>query len=162
MQSIWGEQGARMAMACGVVAGVSQRQRESKDEAAGRRCWFVGFLLFKLSMYLIEMHPQLRFCTISMQVRTGAAQVEGGIHGLVSYEKKLFWCFDIVASVGTAKAMECKECEGFPKWIMCMPQWQVCWTISSWTDVQVIGEFTSVPEHAWSSSKTHVPNWSLQ
>lgn len=25
-----------------------------------------------------------------MQVRTGAAQVEGGIHGLVSYEKKSF------------------------------------------------------------------------
>jgi hypothetical protein len=26
-----------------------------------------------------------------IQVRTGAAQVEGGIHGLVSYEKKAFW-----------------------------------------------------------------------
>ena len=29
------------------------------------------------------------------QVRTGAAQVEGGVHGLVSYEKKSFWDFKI-------------------------------------------------------------------
>ena len=28
--------------------------------------------------------------TFAYQVRTGAAQVEGGIHGLVSYEKKSF------------------------------------------------------------------------
>lgn len=34
----------------------------------------------------------LRFDGICMgtQVRTGAAQIEGGVHGLVSYEKKRF------------------------------------------------------------------------
>lgn len=30
------------------------------------------------------------FGDLLCQVRTGAAQVEGGIHGLVSYEKKSF------------------------------------------------------------------------
>jgi hypothetical protein len=30
------------------------------------------------------------FADLPYQVRTGAAQVEGGIHGLMSYEKKPF------------------------------------------------------------------------
>jgi hypothetical protein len=36
------------------------------------------------------MLTDLIFIGRPYQVRTGAAQVEGGIHGLVSYEKKAF------------------------------------------------------------------------
>ncbi|EEC76275.1 hypothetical protein OsI_13758 [Oryza sativa Indica Group] len=39
---------------------------------------------------LQSAHELLRSETIRLEVRTGAAQVEGGIHGLVSYEKKAF------------------------------------------------------------------------
>ncbi|EEC76271.1 hypothetical protein OsI_13742 [Oryza sativa Indica Group] len=39
---------------------------------------------------LQSAHELLRSETIKLEVRTGAAQVEGGIHGLVSYEKKAF------------------------------------------------------------------------
>uniref|UniRef100_A0A0E0P222 Inosine-5'-monophosphate dehydrogenase n=1 Tax=Oryza rufipogon TaxID=4529 RepID=A0A0E0P222_ORYRU len=39
---------------------------------------------------LQSAHELLRSDTIRLEVRTGAAQVEGGIHGLVSYEKKAF------------------------------------------------------------------------
>ncbi|OMO58078.1 IMP dehydrogenase/GMP reductase [Corchorus capsularis] len=35
-------------------------------------------------------HDLLRSGTLRLEVRTGAAQVEGGVHGLVSYEKKSF------------------------------------------------------------------------
>ncbi|KAJ3707145.1 hypothetical protein LUZ61_010850 [Rhynchospora tenuis] len=35
-------------------------------------------------------HQLLRSDELRLEVRTGAAQVEGGIHGLVSYEKKFF------------------------------------------------------------------------
>ncbi|XP_038682846.1 inosine-5'-monophosphate dehydrogenase 2-like [Tripterygium wilfordii] len=35
-------------------------------------------------------HDLLRSGALRLEVRTGAAQVEGGIHGLVSYEKKYF------------------------------------------------------------------------
>ena len=37
-------------------------------------------------MYL----QKLTWCFVLLQVRSGAAQVEGGVHGLVSYEKKSF------------------------------------------------------------------------
>ncbi|XP_050228480.1 inosine-5'-monophosphate dehydrogenase 2-like [Mercurialis annua] len=39
---------------------------------------------------LQSAHDLLRSNTLRLEVRTGAAQVEGGIHGLVSYEKKAF------------------------------------------------------------------------
>ncbi|XP_051177965.1 inosine-5'-monophosphate dehydrogenase-like [Lolium perenne] len=39
---------------------------------------------------LQSAHDLLRADTLRMEVRTGAAQVEGGIHGLMSYEKKPF------------------------------------------------------------------------
>ncbi|KAJ1293354.1 hypothetical protein BS78_01G061300 [Paspalum vaginatum] len=39
---------------------------------------------------LQSAHDLLRSDTLRLEVRTGAAQVEGGIHGLVSYEKKAF------------------------------------------------------------------------
>uniref|UniRef100_A0ACD5WFE4 Uncharacterized protein n=1 Tax=Avena sativa TaxID=4498 RepID=A0ACD5WFE4_AVESA len=39
---------------------------------------------------LQSAHDLLRAETLRLEVRTGAAQVEGGIHGLVSYEKKPF------------------------------------------------------------------------
>ncbi|RLN36349.1 hypothetical protein C2845_PM03G19540 [Panicum miliaceum] len=39
---------------------------------------------------LKSAHDLLRSETLRLEVRTGAAQVEGGIHGLVSYEKKAF------------------------------------------------------------------------
>ncbi|CAD6206910.1 unnamed protein product [Miscanthus lutarioriparius] len=39
---------------------------------------------------LQSAHDLLRSETLRLEVRTGAAQVEGGIHGLVSYEKKAF------------------------------------------------------------------------
>ncbi|VAI37456.1 unnamed protein product [Triticum turgidum subsp. durum] len=39
---------------------------------------------------LQSAHDLLRAETLRLEVRTGAAQVEGGIHGLVSYEKKSF------------------------------------------------------------------------
>ncbi|KAG2545485.1 inosine-5'-monophosphate dehydrogenase-like [Panicum virgatum] len=39
---------------------------------------------------LQSAHDLLRSETLRLEVRTGAAQVEGGIHGLVSYEKKVF------------------------------------------------------------------------
>ncbi|ONI11844.1 hypothetical protein PRUPE_4G129200 [Prunus persica] len=35
-------------------------------------------------------HDLLRTSVLRLEVRTGAAQVEGGVHGLVSYEKKSF------------------------------------------------------------------------
>ncbi|PKA53117.1 Inosine-5'-monophosphate dehydrogenase [Apostasia shenzhenica] len=35
-------------------------------------------------------HDLLRTEVLRLEVRTGAAQVEGGVHGLVSYEKKIF------------------------------------------------------------------------
>ncbi|XVF56946.1 hypothetical protein PTKIN_Ptkin06aG0161800 [Pterospermum kingtungense] len=37
---------------------------------------------------LSSAHELLRSGTLRLEVRTGAAQVEGGVHGLVSYEKK--------------------------------------------------------------------------
>ncbi|KAL1353254.1 hypothetical protein HN51_017204 [Arachis hypogaea] len=39
---------------------------------------------------LQSAHDLLRSKVLRLEVRTGAAQVEGGIHGLVSYEKKYF------------------------------------------------------------------------
>ncbi|XP_073058809.1 inosine-5'-monophosphate dehydrogenase 2-like [Primulina eburnea] len=39
---------------------------------------------------LQSAHDLLRSSVLRLEVRTGAAQVEGGIHGLVSYEKKSF------------------------------------------------------------------------
>ncbi|XP_042396682.1 inosine-5'-monophosphate dehydrogenase-like, partial [Zingiber officinale] len=39
---------------------------------------------------LQSAHDLLRSEVLRLEVRTGAAQVEGGIHGLVSYEKKFF------------------------------------------------------------------------
>ncbi|KAE9590506.1 hypothetical protein Lal_00023364 [Lupinus albus] len=39
---------------------------------------------------LQSAHDLLRSKELRLEVRTGAAQVEGGIHGLVSYEKKYF------------------------------------------------------------------------
>uniref|UniRef100_A0A804M517 CBS domain-containing protein n=1 Tax=Zea mays TaxID=4577 RepID=A0A804M517_MAIZE len=39
---------------------------------------------------LQSAHDLLRSETLRLEVRTGAAQAEGGIHGLVSYEKKAF------------------------------------------------------------------------
>lgn len=39
---------------------------------------------------LQSAHDLLRSSELRLEVRTGAAQVEGGIHGLVSYEKKSF------------------------------------------------------------------------
>nr|CAB3451894.1 unnamed protein product [Digitaria exilis]CAB3455654.1 unnamed protein product [Digitaria exilis] len=39
---------------------------------------------------LQSAHDLLRSESLRLEVRTGAAQVEGGIHGLVSYEKKAF------------------------------------------------------------------------
>ncbi|BFG28631.1 hypothetical protein CerSpe_149050 [Prunus speciosa] len=35
-------------------------------------------------------HDLLRTSILRPEIRTGAAQVEGGVHGLVSYEKKSF------------------------------------------------------------------------
>ncbi|KAG9130622.1 hypothetical protein Leryth_011879 [Lithospermum erythrorhizon] len=35
-------------------------------------------------------HDLLRSGTLRLEVRTGEAQAEGGVHGLVSYEKKSF------------------------------------------------------------------------
>ena len=40
--------------------------------------WYIVVIDITVVLYQLE------------QVRTGAAQVEGGIHGLVSYEKKSF------------------------------------------------------------------------
>ncbi|CAI7768797.1 unnamed protein product [Closterium sp. NIES-54] len=37
-----------------------------------------------------ELHEALRTGEIRLEVRTGAAQAEGGVHGLVAYEKRLF------------------------------------------------------------------------
>ncbi|XP_037497868.1 inosine-5'-monophosphate dehydrogenase 2 [Jatropha curcas] len=39
---------------------------------------------------LQSAHDLLRSKTLRLEVRTGAAQVEGGVHGLISYEKKAF------------------------------------------------------------------------
>ncbi|XP_071686029.1 inosine-5'-monophosphate dehydrogenase 2-like [Rutidosis leptorrhynchoides] len=39
---------------------------------------------------LQSAHELLRNGTLRLEVRTGAAQIEGGVHGLVSYEKKSF------------------------------------------------------------------------
>ncbi|KAF2286571.1 hypothetical protein GH714_017762 [Hevea brasiliensis] len=39
---------------------------------------------------LQSAHDLLRSKTLRLEVRTGAAQVEGGVHGLFSYEKKAF------------------------------------------------------------------------
>lgn len=39
---------------------------------------------------LQSAHELLRSSILRLEVRTGAAQVEGGVHGLVSYEKKSF------------------------------------------------------------------------
>ncbi|KAK1296772.1 Inosine-5'-monophosphate dehydrogenase [Acorus calamus] len=39
---------------------------------------------------LKSAHDLLRSSVLRLEVRSGAAQVEGGVHGLVKYEKKLF------------------------------------------------------------------------
>ena len=39
---------------------------------------------------LQSAHDLLKSSVLRLEVRTGAAQVEGGVHGLVSYEKKSF------------------------------------------------------------------------
>ncbi|KAB2617091.1 inosine-5'-monophosphate dehydrogenase 2-like [Pyrus ussuriensis x Pyrus communis] len=39
---------------------------------------------------LHSAHDLLKSSILRLEVRTGAAQVEGGVHGLVSYEKKSF------------------------------------------------------------------------
>ncbi|XP_048437156.1 inosine-5'-monophosphate dehydrogenase 1-like [Pyrus x bretschneideri] len=39
---------------------------------------------------LQSAHGLLKSSVLKLEVRTGAAQVEGGVHGLVSYEKKSF------------------------------------------------------------------------
>ncbi|GAV88250.1 IMPDH domain-containing protein [Cephalotus follicularis] len=39
---------------------------------------------------LESTHHLLRSSTLRLEVQTGAAQIEGGVHGLVSYEKKAF------------------------------------------------------------------------
>ncbi|MFS7927974.1 putative IMP dehydrogenase [Helianthus anomalus] len=80
---------AKMKIAQGVVGAVADKGSVLKFIPYTMQAVKQGFQDLGASS-LQSAHDMLRSGTLRLEVRTGAAQVEGGVHGLVSYEKKSF------------------------------------------------------------------------
>uniref|UniRef100_A0A5B7BHS8 Inosine-5'-monophosphate dehydrogenase n=1 Tax=Davidia involucrata TaxID=16924 RepID=A0A5B7BHS8_DAVIN len=80
---------AKLKIAQGVVGAVADKGSILKFIPYAMQAVKQGFQDLGASS-LQSAHDLLRSGVLRQEVRTGAAQVEGGIHGLVSYEKKSF------------------------------------------------------------------------
>lgn len=80
---------AKLKIAQGVVGAVADKGSVLKFIPYTMQAVKQGFQDLGASS-LQSAHELLRSSTLRLEVRTGAAQIEGGIHGLVSYEKKSF------------------------------------------------------------------------
>ncbi|XP_060177411.1 inosine-5'-monophosphate dehydrogenase 2 [Lycium barbarum] len=80
---------AKLKIAQGVVGSVSDKGSVLKFVPYTMQAVKQGFQDLGASS-LPSAHELLRSGTLRLEVRTGAAQVEGGVHGLVGYEKKYF------------------------------------------------------------------------
>ncbi|KAJ9537591.1 hypothetical protein OSB04_030324 [Centaurea solstitialis] len=80
---------AKMKIAQGVVGAVADKGSVLKFIPYTMHAVKQGFQDLGASS-LQSAHEMLRSGILRLEVRTGAAQVEGGVHGLVSYEKKSF------------------------------------------------------------------------
>lgn len=80
---------AKLKIAQGVVGAVADKGSVLKFIPYTMQAVKQGFQDLGASS-LQSAHDLLRSRTLRLEVRTGAAQVEGGVHGLVSYEKKSF------------------------------------------------------------------------
>ncbi|KAK4253556.1 hypothetical protein QN277_010213 [Acacia crassicarpa] len=80
---------AKLKIAQGVVGAVKDKGSVLKFVPYTLQAVKQGFQDLGASS-LQSAHDLLRSKVLRLEVRTGAAQVEGGVHGLVSYEKKSF------------------------------------------------------------------------
>ncbi|GKV06795.1 hypothetical protein SLEP1_g18636 [Rubroshorea leprosula] len=80
---------AKLKIAQGVVGAVADKGSVLKFIPYTMQAVKQGFQDLGASS-LHSAHELLYSSTLRLEVRTGAAQVEGGVHGLVSYEKKYF------------------------------------------------------------------------
>lgn len=80
---------AKLKIAQGVVGAVADKGSVLKFVPYTMQAVKQGFQDLGASS-LKSAHDLLRGGVLRLEVRTGAAQVEGGVHGLVSYEKKPF------------------------------------------------------------------------
>ncbi|XP_028773333.1 inosine-5'-monophosphate dehydrogenase [Neltuma alba] len=80
---------AKLKIAQGVVGAVKDKGSVLKFVPYTLQAVKQGFQDLGASS-LQAAHDLLRSKVLRLEVRTGAAQVEGGVHGLVSYEKKYF------------------------------------------------------------------------
>ncbi|XP_012464490.1 inosine-5'-monophosphate dehydrogenase 2 [Gossypium raimondii] len=80
---------AKLKIAQGVVGAVADKGSVLKFIPYTMQAVKQGFQDLGASS-LPSAHELLRSGTLRFEVRTGAAQAEGGVHGLVSYEKKSF------------------------------------------------------------------------
>ncbi|XP_076926098.1 inosine-5'-monophosphate dehydrogenase 2-like [Bidens hawaiensis] len=80
---------AKMKIAQGVVGAVADKGSVLKFIPYTMQAVKQGFQDLGADS-LKAAHELLRSGTLRLEARTGAAQIEGGVHGLVSYEKKAF------------------------------------------------------------------------
>ncbi|KAH6836656.1 Aldolase-type TIM barrel family protein [Perilla frutescens var. hirtella] len=80
---------SKLKIAQGVVGAVADKGSVLKFIPYAMQAAKQGFQDLGASS-LQSAHDLLRSGVLRLEVRTGAAQVEGGVHGLVSYEKKAF------------------------------------------------------------------------
>ncbi|KAM0037814.1 putative IMP dehydrogenase [Helianthus debilis subsp. tardiflorus] len=80
---------AKMKIAQGVVGAVADKGSVLKFIPYTMQAVKQGFQDLGADS-LQAAHELLRSGTLRLEARTGAAQIEGGVHGLVSYEKKAF------------------------------------------------------------------------
>lgn len=80
---------AKLKIAQGVVGAVADKGSVLKFIPYTMQAVKQGFQDLGASS-VQSAHDLLRSGTLRLEVRTGAAQVEGGVHGLVSYEKRSF------------------------------------------------------------------------
>ncbi|KAM1484278.1 hypothetical protein TB2_035482 [Malus domestica] len=80
---------AKLKIAQGVVGAVADKGSVLKFIPYTMQAVKQGFQDLGASS-LVSAHDLLKSSILRLEVRTGAAQVEGGVHGLVSYEKKSF------------------------------------------------------------------------
>ncbi|KAG9135477.1 hypothetical protein Leryth_007241 [Lithospermum erythrorhizon] len=80
---------AKLKIAQGVVGAVADKGSVMKFIPYTMHAVKQGFQDLGASS-IHSAHDLLRSGTLRLEVRTGAAQAEGGVHGLVSYEKKSF------------------------------------------------------------------------
>lgn len=80
---------AKLKIAQGVVGAVADKGSVLKFLPYTMQAVKQGFQDLGASS-LLSAHDLLKSSVLRLEVRTGAAQVEGGVHGLVSYEKRSF------------------------------------------------------------------------